>query len=359
MFYDVNVDQILALSGRTNEWHFDLLNKNEQLKIRDIKCVESCSITYNSLTTLKSSLSIQMHDDSNINFLSDLLKVRLVIKVRNREYEFPMGVYKFAMAPADRDGSIVSIVGDKRSVTLYSKIKTYENDRILTDLELAAGTNIRSEIIRQLNTINYRLPTSTRTLQEPMIFKLGTTKIEIINTLLSSINCHSLAVDGNGVFYSDYSVAPVDRDIEIEYTDERNQMTLIPFNDDPGMQDIYNIFTGYATINDQCVNYSYINNNPDSPTSTVNIGNVCAEPREFSECNSPQDLQQKVINWANENSMKYHKYTFTTLINPMHGYLNCILFKNAKANMKGIETSWSIDSSNNTMSHTIREAVAI
>lgn len=359
MKYDIDINSILALSGRKNEWQFDLLDKNENLKVRNIDCIQSFTMTYNSLTTLKCSLSVKMHDDSQINFLSDRLRVRLIIKVRGYKFTFPMGVFKFSTAPADRDGSISSLIRDTRSVTLYSKIKTYQDDKLTTDLELPTGTLVVNEIIRLLGTNNYNFPATTKLLQSPKVYDLGTSKIEIINDLLSILNWNSLSVDGDGIFYSHQYTSPNDREIEIIYTDEKDQQIDPTFNDDPGMEEIYNIFTGYCTIDGFCYNYTYINDKEASPTSTVNIGNMCADPREFQECSSYTDLQNKVKSWANDNSFKYHKCTFTTFINPLHGYLNCILFKNSKVNMKGIETSWVIDSSRDSMQHTIREAVAI
>ncbi len=105
-------------------------------------------------------------------------------------------------------------------------------------------------------------------------------------------------------------------------------------------------------INNQCINYTYVNSSSYSPISTVNRGrSVCADPQEFQDCVSREDLIHKVMAWAADNSYKYHKCSFTTFINPLHGYLNCIHFKNSKVNMKGIETQWVIDSSSDDNSY--------
>lgn len=359
MKIDVDIMKILSLSGRLNIWHFDLYNKNMELKAKDIKCIKSFTMTYNSLTTTKQMLSVQMHDDAQFNFLSDLLKVTLEIRVRGHNYFFPMGIFKLYPAESQKDGSITSLVRDTRTLTLYSLIKKYEEDAITTDLELAVGTNIRQEIIRQLGTVNYNFPTSSVTLQKPRVYEMGTHKIVIINELLDLLNWHSLCVDNDGIFYSGSNKEAALREIEIQYTDEENHMLYPSYNDTPETIDVYNMFPGYATVNDKLVSYMYINDREDSPTSTVNIGNKCADRREFQECTNLQDLQSKVKAWANDNSMKYHKCTFPTFINPLHGYLNCVLLKNKKVNMKGIETSWVIESNTDSMRHTIREAVVI
>lgn len=360
MQFDRRIEDILALSGRENSWKFTLLDKDENVKVRELTNVESFTMTYSSLSSLKCEVTAKMHDDTQINFLSDRLLITLIVRIRKMKFEFPMGIYLFNSPSCDRDGRTQSLVTDTRNVALYSKLKIYQDDKIMSDYELAAGTNILSKILSLLGTSKCKFPTSTRVLQTNKSYQIGTSKLEIINDLLDTLGWNSLSVDGEGYFYSSKYVEPPNRSIDFTYTDESNQQIMPNFTDEFDLSGIYNVFTGYCTINNVCYNYSFINSNESSPTSTINLGrNICADAREFSECTSYQDLQRKVRSWAAENTTKYHKCTFTTFINPLHGYLNCILFKNAKVNMKGIETQWVIDSRDNTMKHTIREAVAI
>lgn len=79
MIYNVDINAILSQSGRLNKWQFDLLDKDENLKLSNIECIQSFTMTYNSLSSLKSSVSARMHDDSQINFLSDRLKITLLL----------------------------------------------------------------------------------------------------------------------------------------------------------------------------------------------------------------------------------------------------------------------------------------
>lgn len=360
MHYDKSIENILSKSGRLNEWQFTLLDKDENVKLNSLDNVNSFTMTYSSLTSLKCSVSAKLHDDSQINFLTDRLKITLVTEVRGYKFSFPMGIYLFNSPSCDRDGSVTTLIGDTRSVALYSKLKIYQDDKITTDYELTAGTAILAKIINLLNTTKYNFPESTKVLQSAKSYAIGTSKLDIINDLLDVLGWNSLSVDGEGYFYSSEYVEPSNRNYTISYTDEENQQILPNFTDEFDLSGIYNVFIGYCTIDGICYNYTYINDNEESPTSTINLGrNVCADAKEFNECTSYADLQVKVRAWAAENTTKYHKCTFTTFINPLHGYLDCILFKNSKVNMKGIETQWVIDSSANTMKHTIREAVAI
>ena len=63
---------------------------------------------------------------------------------------------------------------------------------------------------------------------------------------------------------------------------------------------------------------------------------------------------------AYEMTDKYSHIEFQTAINPKHGYMNCIRFKNYDINDKYIETSWSFDCRiGGKMKHTCRKVVNI
>lgn len=358
--YGSKISSILALGGRKNSYIFTLLDKDENVKIGRVDNIQSFTLTYNSLTTLKTTITAMMHDDSQFDFLSDRLKITLVVDIRGYHFEFPLGVYLFNSPSCERLGNTKSLLGDTRNVTLYSKLKIYQDDKIMTDYEMATGTNIVNEIKRLLNTEKIRIDGSLKVLSEGKIYPIGTSKLEIINDLLDKLGYNSLSVDWEGYFYSEEYKQPAERNFDFEYTDEEDQQIEVNFTEDFDLTDVYNVFTGYCTINGICYTYTYINDNASSPTSTTNLGrNLCADPKEYTECDSEQELIKNVKNWAAQNSYKYHKATFNTFINPLHGYLECLLFKNAKVNMKGIETQFVIDSNRDNMKHTIREAVYI
>ena len=356
--FDMSIQDILAMSGRKNTYMFNLLDKDENVKVRNIDNIKSFTLTYSSLSTLKSTLTVEMHDDTQYNFVSDRLQIIMVVDVRGYHFEFSLGVFLMKSPEVTGNGNTTSLIGDNRSVTMYSKLLIYDEDTITSDMTIPAGTNVINKVREILVTSKTKLDNSVKVTANNKIYKVGTSKLAIINDLLESIGYNSLSVDGEGYFYSEEYVLPDNRPIEFEYTDEKNQQVYPTYNESLDLPSCYNVFTGSCIINNQCMNYTYVNASSYSPISTVNRGrSVCAEPQEFTDCTSRQDLINKVMAWAGDNSYKYHKVSFTTFINPLHGYLNCIHFKNAKVNMKAIETQWVIDSTNDSMEHTIREAV--
>lgn len=356
--FDIDIQDILAMSGRKNTYRFTLLDKEDRVKFSHVDNIKSFTLTYSSLSTLKATLTVEMHDDKQYNFVSDRLQITMLIDVRGYHFEFPLGVYLMKSPEVEADGNTTSLLGDNRSVTMYSKLLIYDEDMITSDMTIPAGTHVINKVRELLNTDKVKLAAHSKVTAHHKIYKIGTSKLTIINDLLESIGFNSLSVDGEGYFYSQEYILPDNRSIEFEYTDEKNQQVSPIYRESLDLPSCYNVFTGSCVINNQCINYTYVNSSSYSPISTVNRGrSVCADPQEFQDCVSREDLMNKVMAWAADNSYKYHKCSFTTFINPLHGYLNCIHFKNSKVNMKGIETQWVIDSSSDSMEHTIREAV--
>lgn len=356
--FNASIEEILSMSGRKTTYKYTLISKDGVVKIEDAKNIKSFVLSYSSLTSLKSTLSLEMYDDNQYNFNSDMLKITMIIDVRGYHYEFPMGVYMMKSTPKNGDGSTTNVQVDSRSVNMYSKLLKYEEDTLENDMTIRAGTNAINKVKEMLDSTTVRIEDSGKVTPSDKIYKMGTSKLEVINTILNDAGYNSLSVDGEGYFYSSEYILPDNREIEIEYTDEINQQIFPEYNDDPNLADCYNVFTGSAIVNGQCINYRYVNSSNYSPISTVNLGrNKCCDPVEYGQLNSREELISKVMKQAMDNSMKYHKVSFKTFVSPLHGYLNCIHFKNAKVNMKGIETSWTIDSERNEMDHTIREAV--
>ena len=356
--YNLGITKILAMSGRRNTYKFDLLDKNEKLKISDVKNIKSFILTYSSLSTLKATLTMEMHEDNQYNFASDMLRMTMIVDVRGRHFEFPMGIYMMKSPDASKDGNTTSLLGDKRNVTLTSKLSKYDDDKLQNDLTVIAGTNAVNKVREILSGENEKIQPSSKTTAGDKIFKMGTSKLEVINALLDSIGYNTLTVDNLGYFISSPYVLPDNREIDFDYNDEEDQQLYPIYDDSFDIASCFNVFTGSSQINGELVNYTYVNSSSSSPISTTKLGrNICDQPKEFQDCKNRQELIDKVMSWAGDNSMKYHKCTFTTFVNPLHGYLNCIRFKNKKVNMKGIETSWTIDSKSDSMEHTIREAI--
>ena len=156
--------------------------------------VISANINYSSLSKLKTNVNVTMAEDTDVDYLKDLIKIVCVID----GVETSMGQYIIVSPARDLSG-----MGVSRECECYSKLIIFEDDKVKTRYYVAPGTNIINEVKRIISA-NYDiiiadslLTTSTGREWEP-----GTPKIDIINDLLLTANYTSLRVDREGNFTS-------------------------------------------------------------------------------------------------------------------------------------------------------------
>ncbi len=346
---------ILSESGRKNWFTFQLLDKNEHVKIEKLECVESFSITYSSFSDIRSTASFNISEEPSICYTGDMIKVTLHTYVRNTYLSIPLGVFVLEKGSGEKNGNTTSILTDTATVSGYSKLNLYKYDKFQDDYEINNGTTIYDEIIRLLNTQNVKIPASSKQLRNNKVFEMNTTKLEAINYLLDALGYTSLGVDGDGYFTAAPYVLPQDKEITFEFTDEVNQITLEQFQYTINTSEVYNIFTGYNS--ELGLKYTYVNDRADSAISTTNWFNRCDEPEEFQEVSNAIELQSKVKEKAARSSQKYCTVTFKSLLIPPLNDLEAVLFKNQKINMKAEWTGFSINSNEPYMQHTIRQVM--
>ncbi|MGM9543815.1 MAG: hypothetical protein ACI3T9_02400 [Romboutsia timonensis] len=346
---------ILSESGRKNWFTFQLLDKNENVKVEELNCIESFSMTYSCFSDIRSTASFNIHEDSRICYTGDMIKVTMHTYVHNTYLEMPLGIFILEKSNGDKNGNTTSLITDTATISGYSKLNLYKYDKFQDDYEVSSGTNIYNEILRLLNSQNVKIPTSQKTLSNTKVFEMNTTKLEAINYLLDALGYTSLGIDGDGYFTAKEYVIPQDKEITFEFTDETNQIMLESFQDSIDTSEVFNIFTGYNS--ELGIKYTYINDRADSEISTVNWFNRCDEPEEFSEVTNEIELQAKVKAKAARSSQKYYTVTFQTLLIPILDDLEAILFKNKKLNIKAEWVGCSINSNDSYMQHTIRRVM--
>ena len=336
---------------RTIKFRYLLLDKNDNFK-KELSCIESCSISYSSLTRLKSSATIKMREDADIDYFNDRIKPICILN----EVEYPLGV--FLICSPNRD----LFIKTTRSVTLYSKLHVLEDDKVLERYYVPAGTNVVYECRRLLGDYLVNITESNKTLSVGKEWEIGTEKIEIINDLLASINYTGLRVDENGYYVSTPYVLPTEREVEFTYQPGVESILMRDMSEGLDFFNIPNVIIRYT--NNEEINPPlraiYENNNASSPTSTVNRGRVIVDAAEVTDVADMATLTAVCKRDAYELTDKYSHVEFQTAINPQHGYMNCILLKNYDINDKYIETSWSMDCKvGGKMKHTCRKVVNI
>ena len=345
---------LLSQNGRTVYWTYKVLDSNDIENDKKVN-VKNATIQYTSLDDLKQSATVSIDGGDDIDFENDRLQIICNIKIKQGLYSYPIGIFLMA-APKDQLSCKVT-----REVHCYSKLKLLYDDKVEKPYRLSAGSDIRTAIIKLLGSHKFNLPNITKLINNDFESGIGTTKLSIINELLSLLGLTSLYVTGKGVYEAREYVLPADRNVEFNYTNKgcynlktEKELELNSF-------DIPNVFISYTSSDSSDgLNYTYENNNSESKTSIVsrNGRRVCETPV-LVEANTMSELIEATKKRANEASTAYIKLKWSTKVNPLHGYLNCCYIADGRVDGKYIETSWIIDTSKDTMEHNGRRCIAV
>jgi len=192
-------------------------------------------------------------------------------------------------------------------------------------------------------------------------FELGTSKLEIINTLLAEINYNPIWVDNNGTYRVEKYVEPSKR--EVEYSYYCNDTSVIT----PDMVEEIDIFNApnvwhivYSNPEELPKMTTYENNSLSSITSIPNRGRRIVKTGTIENIPNQQTLESVTKRMAYNDSQIYSKFTFHTAIMPHHTNNNMLFVDvpNIDVSSKYLEDSWRINFGG-TMEHNVKKIVYI
>ena len=255
-------------SHRTESFRIELLDYQDKT-IGELDGVDGGNLRWNANAPLPGGGDIQLADiNPDINYSAD--RIRPWRRVGDQEW--PLGV--FVMAAPE---TLHSPTGRFRPISLIDKITVVADDRLTQTLQIPAGANVVDAAVQQIQATGesriLATPSDTE-LTNDMTWPPGTSRLRVINDLMDVVNYWALSTDRRGQFVVQPYVAPADRPVawtfeegedtglhlpewqyELPFWDATNHVTLSSQEDDDG-----NVYVAYA-----------IDDNPDSPTSTVNM----------------------------------------------------------------------------------------
>lgn len=355
---DENIKKMLH-GNRQISFRYDLLNYDE-VKIGELTSLGG-TLGLNSLAEIKRTGTFQFKENEfkDIDCLND--KVQPVF-ILNGKYEFPLGV--FMISSPTRAISKQQII---RAVECYDTSLVLKEDKFDSRYRIVKGTNYVTAIVQILNSAGIRkinIPYADYTIKIDKEFEIGTSKLEAVNSLLDEINYTSIWVDEMGNFTSNPYVLPNDR--EVEYAYRNDDMSIILPDTAQEEIDLFSIPNKWVVVatnpeTDPLVS-KYANDNPLSPTSTVNRRRNIVDYREITDTASQSILDEYVRRIAYEASNVYGKFIFETAIMPHHSYMGCLYCEYTKLDIanKYIETSWEMElKAGGKMTHNTRRVIQI
>lgn len=260
--------------------------------------VENCSIDVNFSRSVVSSAKFKIRNTALISYLSDVIKPWYVL---NDTTEIPLGLYLLQSPTVQHDG-----IDTTRDIQGYDLSIALEQDTIISSYTFDAGYNVVTAITQIFDSsaywIKYQIEESSQTLLESISFEIGTSKLEIINSLLKTINYYPLWVNGNGTFMcmpwseeknivhefldDELSLYKEELDLNIDYSVLFNRVVCISNK----MQENTYMLTSVWTFEDE--------NLSDHPLSYTNIGryiskvvNVEAVSQEYLDLIARRELR--------------------------------------------------------------------
>lgn len=383
------VKAVLHSPNRQIDFRYELLDKQNR-RLRDLPNVTSASISQSMLAQIKRTAKFSLiEDEMSIDYLNNRIKpyMRLWMppgRVIAREYaffshiqpielnqitgnlnsgwiEFPLGV--FLLSSPTRKDDVGSVV---RDIDAYDLSLILRDDKFIDRYTIVEGTdyyNALVGILASAGIAHYNIERTDKTLPRTIEFEPGTEKLEAVNELLSQLNYTPIYVDEEGYFVSRSYVSPTERSADYAYIDDELSVTLIGAEEELDTFDVPNVFTVVRTNEEEGPLVStYVNNNPDSPLSTVNRGRNIVDHREIDNIADQQALDSYVERIAFETSQVYGRIRFKSALMPVHGYADILQMRYRDLGIEGkyLELNWSMKLTvGGEMEHELRQVVTL
>lgn len=325
---DLTEPQIIAFSGhRAEAWRYDLLNIQDR-KIGELDGVTGATFEFSVASTIRSSGSLECRAVG-----IDWLKVRIqpwyTMEAEGEIVTWPIGVF----IPAS-PGIRYSGDGINRTIDLYDKLQILDQDRIENTYSVAPGVVVTDEIKALLAGIGETrdaITPSSATVRNAMVWEADTSKLQIINDLLASVNFFSLWVDGYGVFQGTPYQPPGGRGISWIFEDNFKSIYSPDFFNDKDDFNVPNKVVLVSTSDGDTAALTAVatNEDPDSPYSFNQRGrwltttekdievtsqttlNLMVQRRmvELSEVSSTYDIEHALIPLNLNDAVKFIRST--------------------------------------------------
>lgn len=355
-YSEEEVINLLKAANRTVYYEYTLEDVSGEM--HDVSITDG-KISFDSTTEVMRTFTGTMKktDFMNIDTVEARLTPWLCLKVSNGDVlKWALG--KFIISGNSKCSDFIETI----DITGYDFAKVSYDEGMVSRTYFPQGTNYTSAISQLLGEVytRYNVALANKTMENGIEWEVGDKRIDIINTLLSSINYNALWFDEFGVGQCDAYIFPQLRDIDIQYQADEKSIILDGITKVSNKFDVPNKFVRYTEDADS--NYyisTYINDDANDPYSTVNRGRVITDIESVDDIASQGDLDAYVRKIAQERRQAVDTVEFKSLCMPCHSYRNCIFLSCDQYNVAGkyIETAWEMELKvGGEMTHTLQKA---
>jgi hypothetical protein len=266
-------DELLT-GNRMTTFRFDLFTRAEAA-LGNLDGVEKGEVDFTSSASVHSGGALEIVDNGqSVDWLND--RVRPVVIIDGLP-EIRLGMFVFSEAPEEWGDT-----GRSWPVKLLDKTSILDQDEVEATYSLDAGTVITTAVatlITSTGETNLAVTPSTATLAGPLSWEAGTSKLKIVNDLLSVAGYFSLYCNGDGQFIAKPYVRPAARPIRYEFLDGEQAIYSPDFVKDVDLFAIPNKFiaVGKGDATTAALVAVATNTDPASPYSIANRGRTIAK----------------------------------------------------------------------------------
>lgn len=349
--------------SRKIKFRYDLLNKDE-VKIGELYNVESGEVTMNSLSeNIKRTARFKVKDDKNVDWLNDRIQPIFMLEMPDSVWlEWPLGIFLLSSPNRQEKNRLIY-----REIEAYDGLQVLMDDKIDYRLYIAAGTKYISAVTSILSSAGItkiNLEPCDDVLAVDREWNIGTGKLKIINELLKDINYTQIWVDERGYYTASEYTTPQERSPEYVYKDD--SMSVIC----PGVEEVLDLskvpnkfIVVVSNAETAPLTSIYINQNPESPVSTVSRGRVIAnDVVNVDFISSQAALDEYAKRFAFNATQVYGLTKFDTAVMPMHSFDDVIQIEYGplQINSKYSETSWTMPlKAGGKMKHEVRKVIQV
>lgn len=360
------LDALRGVNGtRYLSFRYELLDDTLAKKL-DLDTIEACTITNNRFADIKRTAQFDLHDHGQINFLRDRIKpwVRLHLSPYGEDdyVEWPQGV--FLLSTPTRHADEHQAV--HRKIEGYDGLQILHDDKLTERGVLNPTENVTDKIVEVLEFVGitqHNVTSSTKKAPTAKEWEPGTTWLSIVNDLCGIINYEAVFFDENGIAVARPYLSPAKRAASYTYADDRNGLIVPKVDQTLDLFDVANKWTIVVSEPDRpMLSATATNNDPASPTSTVNRGRTIVDFRTEMEAVDQSTLNDKVERIKFEASQVYEVLEFETALWPPADGTDVYRIRHAPLaiNHKYSEHEWSMDLiAGSTMRRKARRVVTV
>lgn len=321
---------------------------------------ESGSVRYSAEDEIQRTASFTFCGETDINWLADEIQPVMEILVNGKWAEFPLGIFVPSTPTRNIDGYQISYTVEAYDRTIYAK-----EDCIIERVFYPAGTdylNAIQQLILSCGIPDVKVTAVSAALPTDREFEIGTSKLEIINTLLSEINYLPLSINANGnAVLMPYKEPSAEN---VSYTYRADELSVLQ-STASSTADLYNVPNIYIAVvsnpEQETIRSVYINDNPASELSTVRRGrNIVSELYKPDAIANQEELDSYIRRVAFSRSQIYETASINTALMPMHEGREVLEIRHPEISGIFEEIGWEMDlQAGGTMQHSIRRIVQI